>query len=144
MSAISSERETSTWTSRSPRSAAKAESTARSDEPRQRTSCHGRRRRWAARGRKASEWRSTAAADSILPSANRLNPTCSMEATPARESCSKALSSIQFRVTTKGMGDVGLWWAIDLAPLPLPLVVVVIDIFSAVLAATATAAFKCF
>uniref|UniRef100_A0A7C9AKB5 Uncharacterized protein n=1 Tax=Opuntia streptacantha TaxID=393608 RepID=A0A7C9AKB5_OPUST len=136
VSAISSARETSTWTNRRPRSAARAESTARSEEPRQRMSCHGLSRRWAARGRNASECKSTAAADSILPSARRLRPTCSTAATPARESCSRSLSSMQLRVTTKGScGALGFelgffwWWDIDFDPLLLADLGSVIDIF---------------
>lgn len=54
-----------------------------------------------------------------------------MMAIPERESCSRLLSSMQFRVTIKGGPGVGLvvvCWAGGLGPL-LPLLVVVIDIF---------------
>lgn len=97
VSATSSARLASTWTSRNPRSEAKAESTARSVEPRQRTSCHGRRRRCTARGRNVREWRRMTEADSILPSERRERGTCSTVATPDRLSCSMELSSMQFR-----------------------------------------------
>lgn len=116
VSATSSARLTSTWTSReSPRSEANAESTARSEDPRQRMSCHERSRRCAARGRNASEWRSTAVADSIRASAKRLRGTCSMTAMPERHSCSNAVSSMQLRVMTRGTcwvtdEDVVLLW----------------------------------
>lgn len=118
VSATSSARLTSTWTSReSPRSEARAESTARSEEPRQRISCHERSRRCAARGRNASEWRSTAVADSIRASAKRLSGTCSISAMPERHSCSNVVSSMQLSVMTRGtcwlINDVVLlWWAI--------------------------------
>lgn len=103
VSATSSARLTSTWTSReSPRSEARAESTARSEDPRHRISCHERSRRCAARGRNASEWRSTAVADSIRASAKRLSGTCSITAMPERHSCSNVVSSMQLRVITRG------------------------------------------
>lgn len=126
VSAISSARDTSTWTRRvRPRSEARAESTEGSEEPRHRRSCQGRRRRWAARGRKEREWRRTAEADSILASERRLRGTCSTVAMPDRESCSRAGSSMQFRVTTKGGGGAGLlWWGIAVGDLE---VVVVLD-----------------
>lgn len=104
VSATSSARDVSTWTRRRPRSAARAESTERSEEPRQRRSCQGRRRRWAARGRYAREWMRTAAADSIFPSERRARETCSTEAMPERDSCSREGSSMQLRETTRGRG----------------------------------------
>lgn len=56
----------------------------------------------------------TAAADSIFDSARRLSGTCSTIAAPARHSCSKVKSSMQFRVTTSGSGGgaAALWWDI--------------------------------
>lgn len=73
-------------------------------------SCHGWSRRCAARGRNASEWRRTAAADSIRPSVKRLRPMCSTIAIPVRVSCSRLQSSRQLRETIKGSG--GWWWDI--------------------------------
>ena len=43
-----------------------------------------------------------AAADSILASVRKLRGTCSTAAMPERQSCSRFVSSIQLRVTTKG------------------------------------------
>lgn len=94
-------------------------------------SWYGLRRRWAARGRNASEWTTTAAAASIFPSESLARGTCSTAATPARDSCSGEQSSIQFRVTTVGRefdgGAGSLRWcivALDLALVPLIAVVV--------------------
>lgn len=103
VSATSSARPTSTWTRRRPRSEAMAESAERSEEPRQRMSCQGRRRRCAARGRKQSEWRRMAAEDSIRPSEICARDTCSTTATPERESCSSVGSSRQLSETTSGI-----------------------------------------
>ncbi|KAF8412192.1 hypothetical protein HHK36_000152 [Tetracentron sinense] len=128
VSAISSAREVSTWTRQRPRSAARAESTEWSEDPRQRMSCHGWSRRCAARGRKAREWRRTAAADSIRPSARRFRPTCSTVAIPARVSCSRLQSSIQLRETTNGRGDEELLRSIGVLGLLLQKVILKLDL----------------
>ena len=75
-------------------------------------SCQGRRRRWAARGRKESEWRITTAAESILESARWMRETWLIIAMPERQSCSKAVSSMQFRVTICGSVDDDESWIV--------------------------------
>lgn len=47
----------------------------------------------------------TTAAESILESARWMRETWLMIAMPERHSCSKAVSSMQFRVTISGSGD---------------------------------------